>query len=380
MIDMNFIDTLNAVELVIAGGDVPLVVGESGIGKTALMKKLCERNNYYYITIDGNMLKEGEIGGLPTIDEYTAFVEGKEVKRKRTVYAVHTKLQEIDKVIEEKAERRILLFIDEINRCEHTVQQELMNIILNREINGYILPEEVIVTAAMNPSNKYEDFLESDYQVVDMDSAQEDRFVWLVMEADIKSWLSWGAEEGEIHEFVLEFLSSFPQFLHTPKSSEMVKATPRSWQRVSNACKAYLIRKNQISKSVFLNVLRGNLGSSIAQEFYNFIESNKNPIIKPEEIFANDRFDEELTTRVKNESHSRLYMTARNTLNYIKNLEFREREVKIFSQFLNLYPADLMLAVMKEIKAGYEASIYEEFLQEETFIEAFFKLYNEGGR
>lgn len=377
---MNFIDTLSAVELVIAGGDVPLVVGESGIGKTALMKKLSERNNYYYITIDGNMLKEGEIGGLPTIEEYTALVEDKEVKRKKTVYAVHTKLQEIDKVLEEEADKKILLFIDEINRCEHTVQQELMNIILNREINGYRLPENVIVTAAMNPSNKYEDFLESDYQVVDMDSAQEDRFVWLIMEADIKSWLSWGVEEGRIHEYVLEFLSSFPQFLHTPKSSEMVKATPRSWQRVSNACNTYLNSQNEISKRVFLNVLRGNIGSNIAQEFYNFIENNKNPIIKPEEIFAYDIFTEELMARVKKESHSRLYMTARNTLNYIRNLEAREREVKIFSSFLNLYPADLKLAVMKEIKSDYEASIYKDFLLEETFIEAFFKLYNEGDR
>ena len=39
---MNFIDTLKSVELVLASGDVPLVVGESGIGKTALAKKWME--------------------------------------------------------------------------------------------------------------------------------------------------------------------------------------------------------------------------------------------------------------------------------------------------------------------------------------------------
>ena len=32
---MNFIDTLSSVELVLAIGEVPLIVGESGIGKTA---------------------------------------------------------------------------------------------------------------------------------------------------------------------------------------------------------------------------------------------------------------------------------------------------------------------------------------------------------
>lgn len=375
---MNFLDTLNAVELVIEGGDVPLIVGESGIGKTALIKKLCEKNNYYFITIDGNMLKEGEIGGLPTIEEYSVFLEGKEVKRRRTVYAVHVKLQEIDEVLSRDVNRKVLLFIDEINRCEHTVQQELMNIILNREINGYKLPEEVIVAAAMNPSNKYNDFNESDYQVVDMDSAQEDRFVWLVMEADLKSWISWAMNEGTIQYDVLEFLSSFPQYLHIPSSNEMVKATPRSWERVSNAYKVYLRRKNEISKKVFLNVLRGNIGASIAQEFYNFLENNSNPIIKYEEIFKEEQFSEELRRRVKNESHSRLYITARNILNYLNNLDLREREIKIFSEFLNLYPKDLKLAVMKEIKAEYETSIYKDFLKDNSFIEAFFKIYSKG--
>ena len=67
---------------------------------------------------------------------------------KRTVYAVHTKLIEIDRALEEDDDRGILLFIDEINRCEHSVQQELMNIILNREINGYNLSSKVDIIAA----------------------------------------------------------------------------------------------------------------------------------------------------------------------------------------------------------------------------------------
>ncbi len=37
---MNFKDTLQSVDLVIQTDEVPLVVGESGIGKTALAKLL----------------------------------------------------------------------------------------------------------------------------------------------------------------------------------------------------------------------------------------------------------------------------------------------------------------------------------------------------
>ena len=164
---MNFIDTLKSVELVLSTEEVPLVVGESGIGKTALAKKLAKDNNWSLVTIDGNLLKEGEIGGLPTVESYESRdVNGNKIEKKTTIYAVHNKLREIDEEI--NAGRSVLLFIDEINRCEHTVQQELMNLILNREINGYKLPENVKILAAMNPSSKYgSDF---DYQVVDMDA------------------------------------------------------------------------------------------------------------------------------------------------------------------------------------------------------------------
>jgi MoxR-like ATPase len=374
---MNFSDALFTTELVIESGAVPLLIGESGIGKTALIKKLSLRNDYYHIIIDGNMLKEGEIGGLPTVEEYKAFVDGKEVVKKRTVYAIHAKLQEIDRALMDEPRRTVLLFIDEINRCEHSVQQELMNIILNREINGYILPENVVVAAAMNPSNKYELYSSSDYQVVDMDPAQEDRFVWIEMEADVKSWLAWGAEEGRIHSDVLTFISSFPEYLHTPYSNEMVKATPRSWERVSKAYEVYLSKKNSVPSRIFLNMVRGNVGGSIAQEFYSFIESNKNPLILPEDIFNEVAISEELKSRVKKESYSRLYMTAKNILSYIKNSEEKKEKVRLFSEFLNNYPKDLKLGIMKELKESYEDSIYEDFLDEDAFLEGFFEIYNE---
>ena len=97
---MNFIETLRSVELVLATGEVPLVVGESGIGKTALAKKIAKENEWSLVVIDGNLLKEGEIGGLPIIESYIAIdSNGNQVEKKMTVYAVHNKLKEIDEEI-----------------------------------------------------------------------------------------------------------------------------------------------------------------------------------------------------------------------------------------------------------------------------------------
>ncbi|HBA03023.1 MAG TPA: ATP-binding protein, partial [Clostridium sp.] len=188
----------------------------------------------------------------PTVEEYTIKDEhGRVVSKKATIYAIHIKLKEIDNLILEGKD--VLLFIDEINRCEHSVQQELMNLILNREINGYKLHDKVKILAAMNPSSKYgSDF---DYQVVDMDAAQENRFVWLNMESDAKGWIKW-ASENKVDRKVIEFISTFPEHLHSI-NEEDIRATPRSFERVSKSYKLYKENKDSIPRRVFLNVLRG---------------------------------------------------------------------------------------------------------------------------
>ncbi|WP_125152396.1 AAA family ATPase [Clostridium rectalis] len=375
---MNFNEAILAVDLVIKSGAVPLLIGESGVGKTALVREYAKREGYYFINIDGNLLKEGEIGGLPTVEEDIRSIDGIVTTKKKTVYAVYTKLVEIDKVLENDSSKKILLFIDEINRCEHSVQQELMNIVLNREINGYVLSERVYVIAAMNPSNKYDNYVQSDYQVVDMDPAQEDRFVWIELDSDVLAWLEWGKDERvNIHEDILEFISNFPEYLHTPYSQEPIKATPRSWERVSNIYKVYLKEKAKYSSNIFYNVVKGNVSSSIAQDFMNFLEENKNPIIKPEEIFCNYDLDKNLVVRVKNESHSKLYLACKNALLYLKNNEHTEKEINIFSKFLQIYPVDLKMGIMQEVKINYEETLYKEFMKDEVFIEGYFSMYNE---
>ncbi len=372
---MNFIDTLKSVDLVLATKEVPLVVGQSGIGKTALAKKLAKKNNWSLIVIDGNLLKEGEIGGLPTIESYVEVnSNGQEIKKKSTVYAVHNRLREIDEEISKG--NTVLLFIDEINRCEHTVQQELMNLILNREINGYKLHEDVNILAAMNPSSKYgSDF---DYQVVDMDAAQENRFVWLNMEPDYKQWLNW-AMGADIEQKVIEFISTFPEYLHKTNEGD-VSATPRSYERVSKSYKIYKEQKNSIPKAVFLNVIKGNVGKLIAQEFMSFVESDSSPLISYEDVFSGEKLSTSVIEKVKNESHTRLYLSAMNILKSlelnIKNDEFDSSYyINRFIEFLKTYPIDLMVGIMKDIKNSY-IEVYKRAIENEDFVGLYFETYS----
>lgn len=371
---MNFTDTLKSVDLVLSTEEVPLIVGESGIGKTALAKEIAQENLWSLIVINGNLLKEGEIGGLPTIESYPGVNSNRDpIEKKATVYAVHHKLREIDEEI--SLGKTVLLFIDEINRCEHTVQQELMNLILNREINGYKLPEGVKILAAMNPSSKYgSDF---DYQVVDMDAAQENRFVWLYMEPDYNQWIDWAIEAG-IEQKVIEFISTFPEYLHKINEDDL-RSTPRSYERISSSYKIYKENKDSIPRSVFLNVIKGNVGRLIAEEFVSFVESDYPSLISYEEVFSGPSLPESIRESVKKASHTRLYLTAKNILKSLAATILNQHDDSSFYidrliEFLELYPVDLKIGIMKDVKNSYP-EVYKLALENEAFIESYFKSY-----
>lgn len=367
---MNFKETLQSVELILAARDVPLLVGETGIGKTALASYVAKKNDWSLLVIDGNLLKEGEIGGLPTITTYTRLnAAGKSVKETTTTYAIHHTLRAIDEEIANQ--RTVLLFIDEINRCEHAVQQEVMNLILNKEINGYHLHPDVRIIAAMNPSDSY------DYETVNMDLAQQNRFVWLYMEPDYAQWLDW-AETAGIEPEVREFIATFPDYLNQHHEDD-IHATPRSYERISKAYKIYKEKKQTISKSVFFNVIRGNVGKVIAEEFTHFIESDHLPLLTYNDIFEGSPDDTQLQLRIQKESHTRLYLTAKNIFMRLEkdtttDTPLTAYQIKRIISLLAMYPVDLMIGMMKDMRCN-TPHIYHQVLNEESFVNLYFKAY-----
>ncbi len=351
---MNYVQALQSVELVLAAGEVPLLVGATGIGKTTLAKSLAEKNGWYLVTIDGNLLKEGEIGGLPTVEN------------RSTIYACHYKLKQISLLSE--AGRQVLLFIDELNRCDHAVQQELMNLILNREINGYVLPNNVKLIGAMNPSDTY------DYETVEMDKAQENRFVWLYLEPDYLQWLQWAAKE-KLEPKIREFIATYPDYLQ--HANDDVNATPRSYERISKLYSIYKAKGEEISSQVFFQVVAGNVGKLIATELINFLAGEYAPLITYEEVFLAKELESSLVQRVQEETPTRLYLTMHNIIEILESRlsteEAGDKEVNRWLEFLSTYPVDLQMGIMKEMRNNTQA-LAKAALANDNFIEAYFRL------
>ncbi|MGN0027408.1 MAG: MoxR family ATPase, partial [Clostridium sp.] len=128
------------------------------------------------------------------------------------------------------------------------------------------------------------------------------------------------------------------------------------------------------SIDTFYNVVKGNVGVSIATDFINYIKNIKNPLIKPEDLFSYLILPVEIKEEIRGESHSRLYILAKNSIRYL-NENNSEVNRKLFADLLTSYPKDLRLGIMKEIKGDVKEETYTDLLYEDMFLDSFFSIY-----
>jgi hypothetical protein len=144
-----------------------------------------------------------------------------------------------------------ILFLDELNMAPPTMQGMAQQLILDRKVGSYTLPDGWFIWAA---GNRKEDRA----SVFDMPAPLANRFLHLEVEPDLESFKRYGFTAG-IHEHILAFLAFRPQLLHALDSKHPAWPSPRSWEMASKLLNAGL----DISAVV---------GAGAAAEFAAFIQ------------------------------------------------------------------------------------------------------------
>lgn len=125
-----------------------------------------------------------------------------------------------------------ILFLDELNMAPPTMQGMAQQLILDRRVGSYQLPDNWFVWAAGNRK-------EDRGAVFDMPAPLANRFVHLEVEADLDSFKSYALQKG-LHERILAFLSFRPALLHHPDPKHPAWPSPRSWEMASRLLQAKL--------------------------------------------------------------------------------------------------------------------------------------------
>jgi hypothetical protein len=150
----------------------------------------------------------------------------------------------------------VVLFLDEMNSAAPAVQAAGYQLILNRRIGKYKLPDNVVIVAAGNR--------DSDKGVTyRMPSPLANRFVHLEVRPDFDSWFQW-AVNNQVHQDVVGYVGFAKQSLFDfdPKSSSRAFATPRSWTFVSQ-----FLKQDGLGDDELRDLVSGTIGEGLALSF-----------------------------------------------------------------------------------------------------------------
>ena len=217
--------------------------GPPGIGKSDIIKQLGSELDAHVIDVRLSLWEPTDIKGIPYFDSNTS----------KMVWAPPSELPDAELA---KKHKTIILFMDEMNSAAPSVQAAAYQLILNRRVGTYTLPDNVVMVAAGNR--------ETDKGVTfRMPAPLANRFVHLEMTVDWDDYFEW-AVENKIHQDVVGYLTFAKKDLYDfdPKSSSRAFATPRSWSFVSE-----LITDDDTDNDTLTDLVSGSVGEGLAVKF-----------------------------------------------------------------------------------------------------------------
>lgn len=120
-----------------------------------------------------------------------------------------------------------LLFLDEIDRTAPIVQSATLQLMTERKLNGFEMPDTFVVAAANAWHCQY---------TFELDSAMASRLLIWNIEPSVGSWLSWAASH-EVDSRIMLAITSNPAILYEKELGQdaIKRADPRAWTKLSRA-------------------------------------------------------------------------------------------------------------------------------------------------
>ena len=216
--------------------------GPPGIGKSELVENITRDLGGYMIDLRLGQMEPTDIRGIPFYNKDSGKMD----------WAPPVELPDDELASQYPV---VVLFLDELNSAAPSVQSAAYQLILNRRIGKYKLPDNVVMVAAGNR--------ESDKGVTyRMPTPLANRFIHQEMKVDFASWQEW-AVLNKIHKDVVGYLSFAKQDLYDfdAKSASRAFATPRSWSFVSE------LLDDECDNDTLTNLIAGTVGEGLAVKF-----------------------------------------------------------------------------------------------------------------
>ena len=228
------------------GHHTPVMLwGPPGVGKSQLVMEVGQKHAINVIDIRLSQMEPTDLRGIP-------FRSGESVE-----WAVPSMLPNSEKHGEQG-----ILFLDEITSAPPSVSAAAYQLILDRRLGEYRVPDGWAIIAAGNR--------QGDRGVTyTMPAPLANRFSHFEVETHLDDWVSWAYANG-IDEGVIAFLRFRPELLFDfdPAHNPVAFPTPRSWEFAHRA-----LKKFGAMPDLLLSALQACVGPAAGIELNAFISN-----------------------------------------------------------------------------------------------------------
>lgn len=268
---MNPQQAMEAALLVMEAGYTAYLHGAPGIGKSQLFENYAKERDWGFRPEFLAQKSSVDVRGLPSISDRTTKWTTPDF-----MYAA----------MMSDPTKPFILLLDELSAATPDIQVAAYQLLQTRQLGEDKLPDHVYLCGAGNRP-------EDGAIAYEMNSALADRLCHFNVVCDPLQWLEWAEDKNRIHPLVLAFIRNMPKALDSEfisseygtsgsvnaDAENMIKPTPRSWERVSNM----LFRHNSdmSARDVILNrVVPGWMGTLTTHSFLSFLKRMDDVSIK----------------------------------------------------------------------------------------------------
>jgi len=257
------------------------LIGETGIGKTHLMKQIAEDLDMDILFLYLAHIEREDINGIPY-----------PVKNGQMAYEFLIE-KSLKKML--NSDRPTLLCLDEWNRGEKSVMNAAFTLMEARRLGSYKLPDHVKIVTAMNPS-------EANYLVneAEKDPAFRRRLVMMAVQSSVGGFLEHARGRGNFDADVVSYLEAQPQALTDSASRESgkVAANPAAWEKISDGLKRIKAdgKEPLADERMLLIWGSGIIGMGVMANFITYLHDN-NTAIQPNDILL--RYKKKVAPKIK---------------------------------------------------------------------------------
>lgn len=331
---MKLSDAYKIIESSIKNKTPVMLWGPPGIGKSSVIEQIATANKLNLLDLRLAQLEPTDLRGVPMPNRETGYSEWylpsfwpRRAKKagKHTMNLLDGTTQEIEVEKGNGETGPGIIFLDEIEKAPVSVKNASLQLVLNRRIGDYHVPNDWSLVCA---GNREEDGCFS----APLGSALSNRMIHLEIEPEVDVWAVWARENGVVED-IIGFLLFRRELLYK-QTGEHAFPSPRSWVMGSSLIGNIKNAKDQ------KELLGAAVGKGPAQEFYVWQQVYKN--VDPESVLDGNmpEFDK------KEQSYK--YAVALAVAFHIRKKGIKKKEENI-AKFLQILSPELRVIVLSQL-------------------------------